>query len=353
MDKLKALVDTYEELSLSIDNIIEKIKDNLEKRGIENVNNKTLKQLVGEVININDGLEPKWYGYNIFFDNGEATNGMYMDLGSVASIDKKVYVFHPKGASTDVYEYNFENNTYLLKSSYDKSFKNATSQAINGKVYLIGGHEGGFYVRYSDTKEYNPITETWTDKANISKARRNHVSAVYNDKIYIFGGTDGTYNIQELEIYSPLLDTWTLGIKQPSSLTEKSGICFIDDKVYLVGGSAINGNVGNALQEYDFKLNTWTLKKNWVTVTNYPVVLPGENKLYVLGGSSSDGSTNSNSIACEYSIENNTWKNIQGGTLNLYLCYSKTVKIDDTVLLFGGRNSTGTYTTKVNLVIPK
>jgi uncharacterized protein (TIGR03437 family) len=84
-----------------------------------------------------------------------------------------------------------------------------TAQAVNGKVYAIGGRAGNVFTA---NEEFDPATNTWTARAPIPTARGGLASGVLNNRVIVFGGEgesgtpEGTF--RQNEEYDPATNTW-------------------------------------------------------------------------------------------------------------------------------------------------
>ncbi|UCH11566.1 MAG: hypothetical protein JSU61_06665, partial [Fidelibacterota bacterium] len=78
------------------------------------------------------------------------------------------------------------------------------SEMVNGKIYAIGGYNGGYF---TTNEEYDPSSDTWTTRAAMSQAREGTASGVVDGKIYVIGGNT-TSPKQNVEEYDPVANTW-------------------------------------------------------------------------------------------------------------------------------------------------
>jgi uncharacterized protein (TIGR03437 family) len=84
-----------------------------------------------------------------------------------------------------------------------------TAQAVNGKVYAIGGRAAAVFTA---NEEFDPVTNRWTSRAALPTARGGLASGVLNDRIVVFGGEgssgtpEGTF--RQNEEYDPATNTW-------------------------------------------------------------------------------------------------------------------------------------------------
>ncbi|MEO8429598.1 MAG: kelch repeat-containing protein [Verrucomicrobiota bacterium] len=86
-----------------------------------------------------------------------------------------------------------------------------SSEAVNGKIYAIGGDSVAFLPSpLKSVEECDPATDKWTRKADMPTAREGFASAVVAGKIYVIGGltTRGAPALSSVEAYDPATDAW-------------------------------------------------------------------------------------------------------------------------------------------------
>lgn len=82
-------------------------------------------------------------------------------------------------------------------------------QAVNGKLYVIGGWRKFRFL--DDVEEYNPFLNQWMTKSKMPQPLAYFGSVVKNGQIYIVGGISGFRPSDEhnsLRVYSPNRDVW-------------------------------------------------------------------------------------------------------------------------------------------------
>ncbi len=159
------------------------------------------------------------------------------------------------------------------------------ANVVNGKIYLIGGQNGGSSIKVNEV--YDPLTDSWTTKAPIPTAASNYASAVVDNKIYVAGG----FFLSNLtQIYDPETDTWSLGTTVPSSVSDgaagaTTGV-IAPKRIYVMGVDAYNG-LGEPPclnRVYDPEKDSWTAGADVPTNRlNFGVAVV-DDKLYAIGG---------------------------------------------------------------------
>ena len=78
---------------------------------------------------------------------------------------------------------------------------------VNGKIYAIGGLNGG---SRSAVEEYDPQRDIWTKKADMPTARGGIAASAVDGKIYVFGGHRIAFQpLDTVQMYDPAKDKWT------------------------------------------------------------------------------------------------------------------------------------------------
>lgn len=234
-----------------------------------------------------------------------------------------------------------------------------TADVVNGKIYVIGGHDS----RHSIVEEYDPATDTWTTKAAPMFAHHaEHASCVVNNVIYLFGGGDDKMIYRTVQTYTPATNSWStkapipqdsgapisgntaalldgkiylmggLANPEPSRVAEynpatdswrmmktfrreyNAAALTIKDSIYFVGGCrfrslAFCDNPSDSLLLYNPRTDTWSKRKNMLARRTGHATAVLNNKIYVLGGSPFHPSAPGRS--CEvYDPATDTWKEL-------------------------------------------
>jgi hypothetical protein len=79
---------------------------------------------------------------------------------------------------------------WTAKASMPTTRDGFAAVAVNGKIYVIGGHYGAYL---GTNEEYDPATDTWTAKASMPTPRSGLAAVAVNGKIYVIGGRNEAY----------------------------------------------------------------------------------------------------------------------------------------------------------------
>jgi N-acetylneuraminic acid mutarotase len=109
----------------------------------------------------------------------------------------------------------------------------ATAVVNNGKIYVVGGRDGGTFI--APVYEYDSITDTWATRANIPTARESVGVVAIDGSIFTFGGSAPGLPTATMEKYDPISDMWTQLPDMPTVRNE-SFAALIDDEIFVFGG---------------------------------------------------------------------------------------------------------------------
>ncbi|MEK7286941.1 MAG: fibronectin type III domain-containing protein, partial [Elusimicrobiota bacterium] len=148
--------------------------------------------------------------------------------------------------------YDPQTNTWSAKAPLAARRESFAAQAMDGKIYLIGGLDGSGNFQ-SLNEEYDPQADTWATKAPMPAPRSQIAAATQGGKIYVFGGWDGNFfNIKSMtEVYDPVSNIWAkranmgLGRRQAAAAAANG-------KIYVISGSfGTNSDLADNNEEYD------------------------------------------------------------------------------------------------------
>jgi N-acetylneuraminic acid mutarotase len=159
-----------------------------------------------------------------------------------------------------------------------------TADAVNGKIYVIGGYDTAQKV----VEEYDPAVDKWTRKSPPQVGHAAHASCVINNIIYVFGGDKGFDWIPNVEAYNPATDTWT----EKASIPIDNGVAFgmmgcvaYNGKAYLFGGFGSGDPINIGV--YDPATDTWSVKS--ADNIFWPGATVANNQIFVFGGCPTQG----------------------------------------------------------------
>ncbi len=221
---------------------------------------------------------------------------------------------------TEVYDPDADTWT-VASPPPDDDMWGPSSAVVDGNLYVIGGWPSGS----TNTRVYDPLTDDWDYLATLPEAYSwGHTSAVVNDEIYVIGGSHGPHVTK----YSPDTDTWTTGLAPlPVNSSSVAGAT-IDGLIYVVG-------VDDNLQIYDPVADSWSLGAAVPKRTWRPSVSAISGLLYLFGGSTASISGGGDLPDAQvYDPNTDSWDSIPDMPTNRY--WSAAAVNDGTVYVFGG-----------------
>jgi len=168
----------------------------------------------------------------------------------------------------------------------------SATAVISGKLYIAGGTASG-YSNFADLEIYDSIANTWSVGASLSSQRTSAGGAALNGKFYVFGGYIGpsAFNQQitaSVQIYDPVLNTWSLGTPMPAPRAGMA-VGILNGKAYMIGGVDSNNSNLSSVSIYDPATDSWSAAADEPTARAYPAAAVVGCKLYVAGGNLSGG----------------------------------------------------------------
>jgi uncharacterized protein (TIGR03437 family) len=168
-----------------------------------------------------------------------ARMGTPRGASGVAAIGRSIYVaggLTAGGSVSDFEAFDTETRQWTRSPNMPTARDHLTAQAINGRVYAIGGRAAR---DLNANEEYEPTTSTWRSRAPIPTARGGLGSAAVDDRIKVFGGEgnsgspEGTFSVNEE--YDPARNTWRNLARMPTPRHGLYGIA-IGRGIFVPGG---------------------------------------------------------------------------------------------------------------------
>jgi N-acetylneuraminic acid mutarotase len=204
-----------------------------------------------------------------------------------SAVNGKIYVIGGQlaaggGAVNTVEEYNPATDTWAAKTAMPTAREGTTNSVVNGKIYVFGGHVWPLCGFLTTVEEYDPATDTWAAKTPMPTGRMTATSSVVNGKIYVMGGNSVGCGgaINTVEEYDPATDTWAAKTAM-SAARDGATSSVVNGKIYVFGGWPSLATV----EEYDPVANTWAAKTPMPTGRYNPASDVVNGKIYVIGGS--------------------------------------------------------------------
>jgi N-acetylneuraminic acid mutarotase len=198
------------------------------------------------------------------------SSGWTQETGTICSDANEVY-----DPSTDTWE---------TKAPMKTMRTGLEANAVNGKIYLIGGYLRQNYT-VSNTKSslnevYDVATDSWATKEPVPYPAYDYASAVVNNKIYIIGWN-------RTQVYDPESDSWSHTTPSPTTVIgavagATTGI-MAPKRIYVISGiQGIEGS--NITQVYNPENESWMLGEPMPTARGGLTVAVVNDLLYAIGG---------------------------------------------------------------------
>ncbi|HEV2978040.1 MAG TPA: kelch repeat-containing protein [Casimicrobiaceae bacterium] len=151
----------------------------------------------------------------------------------------------PQRSLGAVEEYDPRSNTWRARSPLPTPCNHMGSEALNGKIYVIGGRLSGAFIiglpgNINLVQAYDPAADSWVTKTPMPTARSGLNTASLNGIIYAAGGEvqDDKYlaAYRAFEAYDPASDTWW---QLPSMLLPRHEciMAAVGNRIHVAGGT--------------------------------------------------------------------------------------------------------------------
>lgn len=197
----------------------------------------------------------------------------------------------------------------VVQQTFSQSFEDYKWQTLNCSVEPVARHEaafievgGKFYLvggrRIQEISIFDPKTNSWTLGAKPPIEMHHFQGFSYKGKIYVVGAHTGKYPhetpLPQAYIYDPATDSWEKGFSMPKNRLRASTTTNIyNGKLYISGG-IVDGHWDGHVKwfdVYDFKSSKWEKLPDTPRARDHATSVVNNNKLYVLGGRLSSGKT--------------------------------------------------------------
>jgi N-acetylneuraminic acid mutarotase len=206
-----------------------------------------------------------------------------------------------------------------------------TTSVVNNNIYAIGGALD-IGSNLDAVEAFDPLTNTWTIKSPMSTPKGVLSACAVDGIIYVIGGGWPTA-YSTVEAYDPLTNTWTIKSPMPAPRGGMSA-CAVDGIIYAIGGfNDINGTALNTVEAYDPQTDTWTTKASIPTPRGIFSTSVVNGIIYAFGGYNSRGTPSLSNVEA-YDPVTDVW------TIKNDMPYLRagmtTCTYDGKIYLFGG-----------------
>ena len=229
-------------------------------------------------------------------------------------------------------------------ASLPEAYNGGEAVSLNNEIYFVAGRtktskSASFY-------KFNPKTNKWIKLADIPNPATNLALAAINGKIYAIGGDQ----FQDANrVYDPQANAWELLEPMPTARQHIDCGVF-DNTIFITGGLTSWKVISKKHEVYNITTNTWSEKAAIPSLRNCPAVVTKDSLIYVIGGGGSKASVweKTASIEC-YNAKSNTWE--RKGDLPYKLYKPAAILVNNKLMVLGGSTTIGKNTVTLDKVL--
>ena len=125
--------------------------------------------------------------------------------------------------------------------------------------------------------------ERWQDYQVLNTPRSNVAAVTYENQLFAIGGNFAEGVSGNVEVFSPIENSWISLVDKPTPVTEVSAI-LIGEKIYVPGGKTADDKVTDKFEVFDPRRNTWEERASIpIVLSDYGLASFGGD-LYLFGG---------------------------------------------------------------------
>jgi len=142
--------------------------------------------------------------------------------------------------------------------SLPEARQNFAGTFLDGKVYVCGGFKWFQEDKSCLVLDLKADKKEWKEIAPMIKGRAQHSLIATGGKIYAIGGETFWSHQDNMEVYDPKLNTWTMGASFLSYRLDACAVASEDGKsIYLIGGYD-EEVIRTRMERFDIAEATWT-----------------------------------------------------------------------------------------------
>ena len=178
------------------------------------------------------------------------------DEAGMAVLDGKLYAAGgqseahgaPGEAFNLVERYDFETKAWEAVAPMAEARYAHAVAVLEGKLYALGGYNGGDDGDLSSVERYDPAVGAWEAVAPMAAARSDHGVAVLDGKLYAVGGYNDDGFLSSVERYDPTENAWE-AVAPMAAARYAHAVAVLDGKLYAVGG--FNNGFLSSVERYN------------------------------------------------------------------------------------------------------
>lgn len=195
---------------------------------------------------------------------------------------------------TTLEKYQPRENTWVSGKAMPTPRWSLMAAEADGKLYVLGGISGvGNNRKTLDSIEvYHPDKDTWEMAGRMPQPRHSAATAVVGNRIYVISGKIAAYTevtnsepiTERVDCFDPVSNTWREAKPIPTGRTGARSVVF-NERIYVVGGIAKNGEFPVTIDVYDPNSGQWELGPKLQKGRSGHACAILDNTLYIIGGS--------------------------------------------------------------------
>ena len=219
--------------------------------------------------------------------------GEGINAPAAAAIGDDIYLIGGFGTTTNqplasVQRFNVRTRTWSSEAPLPAPRGGHAAVVHGGMIHVIGG--GNSVSTIDDHSVFDTRNRLWADKARLPRRMGSPAAIALGGRIISIGGRSGPSDFGDVYFYDPGSDAWTAGPSIEPRGT--AGAVALKGVVYLFGGeSQATQRVLDSVLRLDPGATTWTADVPMPTARNFARAVLFKGAIYVVGGSTSYGSS--------------------------------------------------------------
>jgi N-acetylneuraminic acid mutarotase len=164
------------------------------------------------------------------------------------------------------------------------------ADTLDGKIYVIAGST--IVETYDEVEVYEPSSDSWSVAPSLPRKLLNFHAASIGGLLYVVGGEvqPGSHQVTgEMHIFDPAAGSWSSGPPMPTPRMNGAQ-AVVGSRLFVIGGMR-DWTYLDVVEAFDTETSTWQ------TLPSLPVGRSGGRAafvggvIYVVGGQTEDGNT--------------------------------------------------------------
>ncbi|MEY4744485.1 MAG: hypothetical protein RL272_430 [Candidatus Parcubacteria bacterium] len=162
-------------------------------------------------------------------------------LGAAAAVevDGKIHLLGGKSIGADVdthYVYDPATNNWDSAPEMIGGRELLGAAVVDRKIYIFGGRQGSALYNLDDVEAFDVDRKSWDTMATMPNKRSDMAVLSRDGKVYLFGGEAPTVTFDQVDVYDPKADRWSVLPKPMPTARHGLAGAVIDGSFFLIGG---------------------------------------------------------------------------------------------------------------------